>query len=137
MATAASQGKKTMNKETPSYSMFAVSNDKWHGIVRITRHDPDVQARGPPRKGAFSLHTLIPLNSFFCYLLQEPLCNREAPLFVRGGESLRTLMRLTTIALPCESIASRDQQQKTSNKCSDKGKPKKTVALCTGEKGNL
>ena len=27
----------------------------------------------PPRKGAFSLYTLIPLNSFFCYLLQEPL----------------------------------------------------------------
>ena len=46
-------------------------------------------------------------------------------------------MRLTTIALPCESIASRDQQQKTSNKCSDKGKPKKTVALCAGEKGTL
>lgn len=46
-------------------------------------------------------------------------------------------MRLTTIALPCESIASRDQHQKTSNKCSDKGKPKKTVALCAGEKGTL
>lgn len=73
MATAASPGKKPMNKETPSYSMFAVSNDKRHGIVRITGHDPGVQARGPPRKGAFSLYTLIPLNSFFCYLLQEPL----------------------------------------------------------------
>ena len=91
MATAASPGKKPMNKETPSYSMFAVSNDKWHGIVRITGHDPGVQARGPPpRKGAFSLHTLIPLNSFFCYLLQEPLWQqRGSTLCVKPANKIK------------------------------------------------
>lgn len=36
----------------------------------------------PPRKGAFSLYTLIPLNSFFCYLLQEPLWQQRGSLFV-------------------------------------------------------
>ena len=53
VATAASPGKKPMNKETPSYSMFVVSNDKRHGIVRITGHDPGVQARGPPARVPF------------------------------------------------------------------------------------
>lgn len=46
-------------------------------------------------------------------------------------------MRLTTIALPCESIASRDQQQNTSIKYSDKGQQQTAVALCAGEKGTL
>lgn len=70
--------------------MFAVSNDKRHGIVRITGHDPGVQARGPPRKGAFSLHTLIPLNSFFCYLLQEPLWQqRGSTLCVKPANKIK------------------------------------------------
>lgn len=117
--------------------MFAVSNDKWHGIVRITGHDPDVQARGPPVRAPFHCIPCFPLIVSFATCYKSLSGNREAPLFVRGGESLRTLMRLTTIAIPCESIASRGQQQKISNKYSGKGKPKKTVALCTGEKGNL
>lgn len=66
--------------------MFAVSNDKRHGIVRITGHDPGVQARGPPRKGAFSLHTLIPLIVSFATCYKSLSGNREALLFVTGGE---------------------------------------------------
>lgn len=44
----------------------------------------------PPRKGAFSLYTLIPLNSFFCYLLQEPLWQqRGSTLCVKPANKIK------------------------------------------------
>ena len=42
---------------------------------------------------------IITLNSFFCYLLQEPLWQQRGSTLCKGGNSLKTFKRLTTIVL--------------------------------------
>lgn len=69
--------------------MFAVSNDKRHGIVRITGHDPGVQARGPPARVPFHCIPWFPLIVSFATCYKSLSGNREALLFVKPANKIK------------------------------------------------